>query len=161
MLEKFKKKLCKKICKKKPLRDIVLVFPYNTKEDTLMLIEEYIHHYDRAFWKFVSGGIDKQDKDYLTHAHEELAEEMGMQTDAMYHFHSTEKVFGMRSIHCFVAENPVMMKNPPENPDTDIITQSKWVNRDEFQSTIDTKELIWNEGAMTALQIFRNYEKKK
>jgi len=159
MLKKLKKKLCKRFCSKKPLRDIVLIFPYNTKDKKILIIEEFIHHYDRAFWKFVSGGIDKTDKDHLTHAHEELAEEMGMESNNMYHFHSTEKIFGMRGIHCFVAEDPTIMENPPENPDTDIIIQSKWLTQVEFQQMLDTKELIWNEGAMMALQIFRHYMK--
>ncbi|MFT6361049.1 MAG: 8-oxo-dGTP pyrophosphatase MutT (NUDIX family) [Candidatus Paceibacteria bacterium] len=157
MIQKLKKKLCKRFCKKKPLRDIVLIFPYDTQENKMLVIEEFIHHYDRSFWKFISGGIDKQDKDNLTHAHEELAEEMGMQSENLYHFHSTEKIFGMRGIHCFVAENPKLMEHPPENPDTDIITDRKWLSQNEFQGMLDSKELIWNEGAMTALQIFRKY----
>lgn len=159
MYKRIKKNICKRICPKRPLRDVVLVFPYNTTEHKVLVIEEYIQHYKRPFWKFVSGGIDKKDKDNLTHAHEELAEELGLKSYNFYHFHSFEAIFGARAIHCFVAENPVEMKHPPKNPDDDVITQTKWISEQEFWNMIDNKDLIWNESAMTAVQIFRSYKK--
>lgn len=159
-LKKIKKYLCNKICPKKKIREVVLVFPYNTQDDTLFLIQEHIHHYDRAFWKFVSGGIDKSGKDNLTHAIEELAEEVGMYSDNIYHFHSFEPIFGARVIHCYIAEDPVLMEVPPENPDTDIITDSKWVNEERLWQMIDNKDLIWNESAMVAIQVVRKFNKK-
>lgn len=161
MIKKLKKKLRKKICPKKPLRDVVLIFPYNTQTNEILLIEEYVHHYDRAFWKTVSGGIDKKDKNDLTHAHEELAEEVGLKSYNLYHFHSFKGYFGSRVIHCYVAENPVEMKHPPENPDTDIITSTKWVDESELWNMIDSKELLWNEGTMVAIQIMRKYKNNK
>jgi len=160
MFKKLRKKIAHFIFAPKPLREIVLVLPYDTTTHKLLIIEEYIHHYDRKFWKLVTGGIDKKDIDNLQHAHEELAEEMAMRSDNLYHFHSFEKVFGMRGIHCFVAEDPIVMEHPPENPDTDVITQSKWINEQELWEMIDAKELIWNESAMAAAQVFRRYIKR-
>ena len=159
MLRNLKKKWCKKQHRKKPLRDVVLIFPYDTETNKILLIEEYIHHYGRSFWKSVSGGIDKKDKDNFTHAHEELAEELGMKSFNLYHFHSFERIFGARAIHCYVAENPILMKHPPKNPDTDIILKTKWVDESELWRMIDNKELIWNEGTMTAVQVMRKYKK--
>ncbi len=159
MLKSIKNKLCKKFCPHKKPREVVLVFPYNTETNELFLIEEYIHHYKKSFWKFVSGGIDKTGKDILTHAHEELAEEVGMQSDNLYHFYTFEKIFGNRGIHCYIAENPVVMQQPPENPDTDIIERGLWVNEDQFYKMLDDRELIWHESATVAIQVFRKYKK--
>ena len=159
MLKSFKKKLRKRFCKRKPLRDIVLVFPFNTDTKEILIIQEYVQHYEKSFWKFVSGGIDKNNKDSLTHAREELAEELGLESDSFYLFHFFEPYFGSRSIYCFVAENPRVMVDPPENPDIDIIEQTRWVDVEGLQVMIDNKELIWNESTMVALQIFRSYTK--
>jgi len=140
------------------MREVVLIFPFNTKTNELFIIQEYIHHYKKSFWKFVSGGVDKDGKDLITHAIEELAEEVSMESQNLYHFYSYEKIFGNRGIHCYVAENPTQMEIPIENPDTDIIETGEWVSEDQLQKMIDTKEIIWNEGSIVALQIFRKYK---
>ena len=139
-------------------REVVIVYPFNTETKEIFLIQEYIHSYDRKFWKFVSGGVDKVDKDILTHAIEELAEEVAMQSDVVYHLYSSERVFGNRPMHYFIAEDPIIMKNPPENPDLDFITDTKWVNQTEFQKMLDSQELLWDQGTMCALQVFRRYQ---
>jgi len=159
MLKNLKKKLCKKICPRKVDREIVIVYPFNTKTNELFIIQEYIHHYDRKFWKFVSGGIDKEGKSELQHAKEELAEEVGMTAEDICHLHSTEHVFGNRPCYFYVAEDPELMDNPPENPDTDVITETRWVNEAQFQEMLETKELMWDEATMCALQVFRKYNK--
>jgi 8-oxo-dGTP pyrophosphatase MutT (NUDIX family) len=138
-------------------REVVIVYPFNSETKEIFMIQEYIHGYDRKFWKFVSGGVDKVDKDILTHAIEELAEEVAMQSDKFYHLYSSERFFGNRAMHYFIAENPIIMENPPKNPDQDFITDSKWVNLSEFQKMLDTKELLWDQGTMCALQAFRKY----
>lgn len=138
-------------------REVVIVYPFNTKTKKMYIIEEYIHSYDRTFWKFVSGGIDKIDKDILAHATEEMAEEIGMESDHVYHLYSSEKIFGNRGMHYFVAENSAMMVDPPANPDEDYITDAKWVNQQEFQTMLDDKLLQWDQGTMCALQAFRRY----
>ena len=97
-------------------REVVIIYPFNTETKEIFLIQEYIHSYARKFWKFVSGGVDKLDKDILTHAIEELAEEVSMESSSFFHLYSSERVFGNRPIHYFIAENPVIMENPPENP---------------------------------------------
>lgn len=140
-------------------RDIVIIFPYNTETHELLIIEEYINHYDKKFWKAVTGGIDKEGKDEITHAREELAEEIGMESKNLYHLHSNQKVFGARGIHAFIAENPTLMENPPGNPDTDVITDIRWVNEEVFWNMLDSGELLWNETALIAVQVFRNYKK--
>jgi 8-oxo-dGTP pyrophosphatase MutT (NUDIX family) len=139
-------------------REVVIIYPFNTETKEIFLIQEYIHSYARKFWKFVSGGVDKIDKDILTHAIEELAEEVAMESDTFHHLYSSERVFGNRPMHYFIAENPVIMKNPPVNPDEDYITASKWVNLTEFQQMLDDQELIWDQGTMCALQAFRRYQ---
>lgn len=138
-------------------REVVIIYPFKTETKEIFLIQEYIHSYARKFWKFVSGGVDKLDKDILTHAIEELAEEVSMESSNFYHLYSSERVFGNRPIHYFIAENPVIMENPPENPDEDYITDAKWVNETEFQKMLDAKELQWDQGTMCALQAFRRY----
>ena len=150
----------KKSISKKAPREIVLIFPYNTETNKIFIIREYIHHYERSFWKFISGGIDKEGKDNLTHAHEELAEEVAMNSKNLYHFYSFEKIFGNRGIHCFIAENPQLLDIPPENPDDDIIEKGEWISEQEFYTMLDENKMIWNEGAMVAVQIFRKYRNK-
>lgn len=157
MLKELKKKLCQKICTKKKPREIVIVYPFNTETKEIFIIEEYIHHYKKSFWKFVSGGIDKEGKSNLIHAREELAEEVGMESNNIFHIHSSPKIFGNRGTHFYVAENPAVMDTPPENPDTDEIINQQWVNQKTFQKMLDTKELLWDEATMVALQVFRKY----
>jgi len=142
------------------MREIVIIFPFNTREQKILVIEEYIHHYNRSFWKYVSGGVDKEEKDFITHAKEELAEEVGMSSEGWHHFHQLEKIFGNREIHFFIAENPIEMENPQENPDADIILQSVWVNYEEFMHMLDTKQLMWDQASMAALMVFRKYQIK-
>jgi len=160
MFKKIKKQLCQKICPKKKPREIVIVYPFNTQSKKIFLIEEYIHHYKKSFWKFVSGGIDKSNTDNLMHAYEELAEEVSMHSDHIYHFHSSPRIFGNRGTHFYVAENPVIVNDAPENPDTDEIINQKWVTEQEFQEMLDSKVLLWDEGTMVALQVFRKYKNK-
>lgn len=157
MFTMLRKNFCAKYCPKKKPREVVIVFPYNTETKELYIIQEYIHHYKKSFWKFISGGVDKKNKDYLTHAHEELAEEVGMESDKLYHFYSFEKIFGNRGIHCFIAENPKEMEVPPENPDTDIIEKGEWISEERLYEMLDARELIWHESATVAIQMFRKY----
>jgi 8-oxo-dGTP pyrophosphatase MutT (NUDIX family) len=139
-------------------REVVIIYPFNTEKKEIFLIQEYIHGYDRKFWKFVSGGVDKVGKDIVTHAIEELAEEVAMQSTCLHHLYSSERIFGNRPMHYFIAENPIVMENPPENPDDDYITSTKWVNLAEFQTMLDLHELQWDQGTMCALQVFRKYQ---
>ena len=155
MLKKLRKKICKKLCPKNKSRDIVIIFPINTKTKKVLLIQEYIHLYDQKIWKFASGGMDKSGKSPLQHAKEELAEELQMEAKVFKHFYTFEKIFVSRKTHCFVAENPTIMKNPPENPDTDFITNTKWVSESELWEMIDTKEIFWKETVLVALNILR------
>jgi 8-oxo-dGTP pyrophosphatase MutT (NUDIX family) len=153
--------LLEKVLEEKPNRkdrEVVIVYPYNVATNEIFIIQEYIHGYDRKFWKFVSGGFDKVGKSLKTHAIEELAEEVGLESDNIYHLYSSEPVFGNRPMHYFIAENPVIMANPPENPDDDYITASLWVNETEFQKMLDNHELLWDQGTMCALQAFRKYQ---
>ena len=159
MITLIKKIFSKNEIKKKKVREIVIIFPYNTKTNEILLIEEYINHYDRRFWKAVTGGVDKEGKNEITHAREELAEEMGMESDNFYHLHSNQKVFGARGIHAYIAENPRVLENPPENPDTDVITDSQWINESTFWEMLDREDLLWNETALLAIQVFRNFMK--
>lgn len=159
MIKELKNRIRAYLCKKKKPREIVIIFPFNTESKELMIVEEYIQHYRRPYWKYVSGGVDKPNKDLLAHAREELQEELGLDADSIYHIHSMEKIFGNRGTHFFVAENPMLMDHPPENPDTDVITQSKWVSEQSFQQMIDAKELLWDEASFCALQVFKKYQK--
>lgn len=154
----LREKIFGKLCPKKKPREIVLVFPFNTETKKLLIIQEYIQHYKKAYWKFVSGGIDKNGKDIITHAREELAEEVGMKSDNLYHIYSAPKIFGNRGTHFYVAENTTIMVDAPENPDIDEIIDQKWVTESEFQDMLDTKELLWDEGTMVASQVFKRYQ---
>ena len=51
-----------------------------------------------------------------------------------------------------------MMEHPPENPDTDVIVDSRWINEKEFYRMLDNQELLWNETALLAVQVFRKYK---
>lgn len=159
MFKIWKKKICQKLCPKKTPREIVIIFPFNTKDKKLFIIQEYIHHYKKSYWKFISGGVDKTGKDLITHAREELAEEVAMESEHMYHLYSAPKIFGNRGTHFYVAENPVIIQHPPENPDTDEIVGHKWVTQTEFQEMLDSKELLWDEATMCALQVFRKFKR--
>lgn len=156
MLELLQTKLKEKPSRKE--REVVIVYPFNTVTKEIFIIQEYIHGYDRKFWKFVSGGVDKVDKDILTHAIEELAEEVAMESNVFCHLYSSERIFGNRPMHYFIAENPVIMEDAPENPDEDYITNAKWVNQTEFQTMLDNKELLWDQASICALQTFRKYQ---
>ncbi len=158
MLKYIKNRLCRNFCPKKKPREIVIVYPFNTNTQELFLIQEHIHHYKKSFWKFVSGGIDKSGKSNREHAIEELAEEVAMQSNNVYHIYSAPKIFGNRGTHFYVAENPTILETAPENPDSDIIVDTKWVHQTEFQRMLDDRELLWDEATMCALQVFNTYK---
>ena len=102
----FKKLFCGKISRRKT-REIVIVFPYNTKTNEILFIQEYINHYDKKFWKAVTGGIDKEGKTETEHAHEELSEEMGMESENLYHLHSNQRFSAL------VEYMPLLQKTQP------------------------------------------------
>lgn len=159
----LKRKCCKVICPHRRAKNIVIIFPLDIKNKKILLIEEYVHYYKRSLWKFVSGGIDKKGIDILAHAHEELEEEIGMKSDNVYEYYFFEKIFKFRKIYCYIAENPIKMKNPVENPDHkhhNFIKETKWVNYEELQKLVDNREIIWNESVLVALQILRDLEYK-
>lgn len=159
----LKRKYCKIVCPRRRAKNIIIIFPLDTKNKKILLIEEYVHYYKRSVWKFVSGGIDKNDTNVITHAHEELEEELGMKSDSIYEYYFFEKIFKFRKIYCYVAENPVHMKNPVENPDHkyhNFIKETKWVNHAELQQLVDDRRIIWNESVLVALQILREIEHK-
>ena len=155
MLKKLRKQICKKLCPPKISRDIVIIFPVDTAKKKVLLIQEYIHSYDQKIWKFASGNTDKSGKSLIEHATEELAEELKMEAKVFTHFYTFEKIFVSRRTHCFIAENPTIMPNPPENPDTDFITDTRWVSQSELWAMIDTKEIFWKETVLVALNILR------
>lgn len=157
-MRKIRKKICKYLCPKTKWRDVVLVFPYDTKEKKMLIMQEYIQHYKKAFWKITSGGIDKIETSPEQHAIEEMNEELGLESDTWHHVHTTKPYFGARVIHAYVAENPYPSKNPIDNPDDDEILETKWIDETEFLAMLDSGELLWNEGALMALQIFRRYK---
>jgi len=162
LLRKLRKCCCKKICPRRRSKDIVIVFPYDTAQNKILLIQEYVHYYDKFIWKFVSGGIDKNGKDILQHAQEELEEELGMETKHFYEYYTFEKIFKFRKIYCYLAENPVEIILPKKNPDHrygNYINNRKWVSLSELQEMIDGKEIIWNESVLVALQILRENKK--
>jgi hypothetical protein len=52
------------------------------------------------------------------------------------------------------------MLNPIENPDEDdIIVDQKWVNLEELWAMVDSKELIWKESVLVAINFLREKEK--
>ena len=59
----------------------------------------------------------------------------------------------------WVASDPTVVDNPVQNPDMFIVQEQKWVDRDEFQSMVDTGEIHWSIVSMAALQVFHRYTK--
>jgi len=134
--------------------DIVIVFPYHNKK--ILIIKEYRKDHDAEMWKFVSGGMDKPHLDSLGTAKEELAEEIKMEAEDWSLYHQFDKRFSSVNISYFVASNPQLMENPIENPDEDdIVVDQKWVDLEALWEMVDTKEIIWKESVLVAINFLR------
>lgn len=137
--------------------DIVIVFPYHHKK--ILIIEEYRKDWDANMWKFVSGGMDKPHLNSLQTAQEELAEEIKMEAKEWSLYHQFGRKFSSVNMFYFIANNPQLMANPIPNPDEDdIIVDQKWVNLEELWEMIDTKEIIWKESVLVAVNFLRSQE---
>ena len=138
--------------------DIVIVFPYHDKK--ILIIKEYRKDQNAEMWKFVSGGMDKPYLDNLGTAKEELAEEIKMEAEDWSLYHQFDKKFSSVNIFYFIANNPQLMANPIENPDEDdIIVDQKWVNLEALWEMVDTKEIIWKESVLVAINFLRSKDK--
>jgi len=160
MLNSLLKKLCIRQNIKIPRqarKDIVIVLPYENQK--ILLIKEYRKQYDMEMWKFISGGMDKPHLNPLETSQEELAEEIKMESDKWSLYHQFDKKFSSVNIFYYVAENPTLMEYPIENPDEDdIIVDQKWVNLEELWAMVDSKELIWKESVLVAINFLREKE---
>lgn len=138
--------------------DIVIVFPYHNKK--ILIIKEYRKDHNAEMWKFVSGGMDKPYLDNLETAKEELAEEIKMESDDWSLYHQFDKQFSSVNMFYFIANNPQLMANPIENPDEDdIIVDQKWVDLEALWEMVDTKEIIWKESVLVAINFLRSQAK--
>ena len=152
MLNSLLKKLCKK--PRQARNDIVIIFPY--QEQKILLIKEYRKQYDMEMWKFISGGMDKPHLNPLETSQEELAEEIKMEADEWSLYHQFDKKFSSVNIFYYIAKTPRIMEHPIENPDEDdIIVDQKWVNLEELWAMVDSKELIWKESVLVAINFLR------
>ncbi len=155
----LKRRCCKIICPRRRSKDIVIILPYDTQNNRVLLIQEYVYYYDKLIWKFVSGRIDKKGKDPQQHAQEELFEELGMKTENMRTYYTFEKIFKFRKIHVYVAENPIEVIHPIENPDHkhgNYIHDQKWVDYETLMEMVKKREIIWNESVFVALNLMKD-----
>ena len=153
------KKLLKKLCKtpRQARDDLVIVFPFHNKK--ILIIKEYRKDCDAEIWKFVSGGMDKPHLNNLETAQEELAEEIKMEAQEWSLYYQFGKKFAPVDIFYFIANDPQLMKDPIPNPDEDdIIVDQKWVNLKELWEMIDSKEIIWKESVLVAVNFLRSQE---
>ncbi len=135
--------------------DIVIVFPYHNKK--ILIIKEYRKDLDAELWKFVSGGMDKPHLDSLHTAKEELAEEIKMEAEDWSLYHQFDKKFSSVNIFYYIANSPQLMVNPIPNPDEDdIIIDQKWVNLEALWAMVDSKEIIWKESVLVAINFLRS-----
>ena len=105
-------------------------------------------------------GMDKPYLDNLGTAKEELAEEIKMEAEDWSLYHQFDKKFSSVNIFYFIANNPQLMANPIENPDEDdIIVDQKWVNLEALWEMVDTKEIIWKESVLVAINFLRSKDK--
>ena len=55
----------------------------------------------------------------------------------------------------FVAKDLQELTESPDNPDFDIIEDTKWVTLEELQEMVDKKEVCWDNETLAALQALR------
>ncbi len=167
-LEKMRRNIkrwhCKKFCPRRYMKGIVIVIPYDREKNRILLIKEFIHYYDRAFWKFVSGGIDKGGLSILEHAQEELAEELQMKSSRWIHYYTFQEFFRSKKVFVFFAENTQELEKQKKNPDHRLgnyILERRWLGIDELWKMIEANEIIPQESVLVALRFLREQEKKK
>lgn len=143
------------------LKSGVRVYP--VKENKILIINEQKRHEGISRWKFIGGWLDKDGKDELVTAKEELLEEVGMKSDEWEQFHvfdTGNATVGIKSTY-FIVKNPKVVDNPPQNPDLDIINEFKWVDLAELWQMIDDKKLLWDFDALAGIQVLRRPDKIK
>jgi len=121
------------------LREGVHLIPYREEDNKILLMKEYRVHEGGARWKFVSGWIDKEGKDALQHAKEELAEELGLEAEYWKEIFSEKNRQATCStgIHVFLCEHIHPLEQKPDNPDTGEVLDSKWFSLDELIQLIE------------------------
>ncbi len=141
------------------LRPGVRVYPIC--ENKILIMCEHRRHEGRSRWKFVGGWLDKEQKTELEVAQEELLEELGYEAHTwnLFHVFDTGKsTVGLKATY-YVAQGLVKHPNPPQNPDSDFVSDTKWVTLDELFSMIDNHDLIWDNDALAGVQALRQFGK--
>jgi len=141
------------------LRPGVRVYPI--KENKILVIKEFRRHEGKSRWKFIGGWLDKDGKDELSVAKEELLEEVGMQAEKWQKFHTFDTGENTVTMHAayFVAQDINIVDNPPQNPDLDRIEEVRWVTLDELWQMIDDHQLLWDFDALAGIQALRHFAK--
>jgi len=137
------------------LRPGVCVIP--AKDGEILLIKEFRAHEKGARWKAVSGWMDKDGLDNLTIAKEELAEEVGMAAEnweKLPHFDIVDKTISIETSY-FIAHDPYLLEDPPENPDHDEIEQLRWVSLRAYEIMLENGEMMWDRDALYILQALK------
>ncbi len=143
------------------LREGVHVIPHDGNGN-ILLIREYRVHEKGERWKFVSGWMDKEGKDALTHAQEELAEEIGYRAEVWKEIFREKNRLGTCSfgIHVFLCEDLVPLEEKPENPDTGEVRELRWVDRRELVEILKKGDLKEAVPYLAALVFLLDWEEK-
>lgn len=141
------------------LRAGVHVIP--VRNERVLLIREERTHEDTPRWKVVSGWCDKEDKDPLAHAQEELAEEANMSAEHWEEVYQAVVPNATVNPNAWyylcegISELPYNHPNPDEGCE---VLDKKWFSFEELFELINKKE-AWLDHSM-AVVLWVLYNKK-
>lgn len=137
------------------IRPGVRVYPL--QDEKLLMIHEQREISQKAKWRFVSGWMDKEGLSPEQTAREELMEEVSYDAKKFIPAFTLEKNgTTIQKSYEFVAIKPFKLETPIENPDADIILDTKWVTLDDLYSMLDAQEVQPANEILVAVQILRN-----
>lgn len=131
------------------------------RDNKILLMNEYRNHEKDSRWKLITGWCEKENKNPLEHAQEELAEEVGMQAEYWEEIFDASVPNGTinRNTKYFLCKNISSLDQKIKNPDTGIVIDYNWFNIEDIFSMIEAKKIWPGQSILIALLCLRNLEK--
>ena len=140
------------------LRSGIRVIPVD-ESGKVLFIREFRTHEKKSRLKLVGGWMDKEGLTSLEVAKEELREEVSLRARKwkLFHTHNTANATVEERVDYFVAEDLEKMEKQ-SNPDSDVVEEIIFLDRDGFLEKLKQKEIIWDKDVAV---LFMFWEKKR
>lgn len=132
------------------------------RDNKILLMNEFRTHEKSSRWKLITGWCEKENKNPLEHAQEELAEEVGMQAKYWEEYFNASVPNATVNLNTryFVCKNISKLDQKIENPDSGEVLDYNWFSYDEIFELINNKKMYPGQSTMFALLYLYNLNQK-